>query len=231
MLALDRQDRRPLRAGLPGSRGPRRRRRDREPDHGALAEDLAEDHDPRIGTSPATGCGLDGNAGALLQRHHAVGGAAGECLAHAAGPLHLDPLVGGVVAQAEVQPGIVLREVAGAGLDLARQPPVADGRRTRAPRSRRGCRTDPPTQRTSSQFFCGPKFFSRLGRAPMLLTTTSSDPSLSRSPTAEPRDDHGSLKAGPGRCRDVLELAAADVPVTAAAAGGSRISGSARPPG
>src|SRR5918996_1010711 len=83
--------------------------------------------DGALGASAATRLAVRGRrALTLLQDHDAIGGAAREGPPRAAGPLHLDPLVRGVVGQAEVQARVVLREVAGAGLDLTGEPALAD---------------------------------------------------------------------------------------------------------
>src|SRR5690349_18228341 len=63
-----------------------------------------------------------------------------------------------------------------------------------------------PRHWTRSQFFLSPKFFSRLGRLPRLLMTTSSEPSLSRSPAAEPLDDHAAMIPEPAASDRSLNL-------------------------
>ena len=59
-----------------------------------------------------------------------------------------------------------------------------------------------------------PKFFSSDGRAPMFgAITISSVPSLSRSPAAAPRDDHGSVTPAPEVFRVSLNFPASDIPI------------------
>src|SRR5215471_15792240 len=75
---------------------------------------------------------------------------------------------------------------------------------TRAPTASRLHLT--PRHSTSSQFFLVPKFLSKLGRSPRLLITTSSAPSLSRSPAADPREDHGLLIPSPAESERSLNF-------------------------
>ena len=124
-----------------------------------------------------------------------IGGAARESFAFAGGPADLNRLVGGccrpvrnAAADHSARGSSILR----AHRRATNGPPPA---RARARRWRR--RPTVPAHCTISQFCRGAKFFSSDGRSPMLLTTISREPSLSRSPTADPRDDRKSLSAGP----------------------------------
>ena len=57
---------------------------------------------------------------ALHDAHNLIARAAGKRFARAARPLHLDAIERGAVAQAEMKAGVVLRNISGAGLNLAR---------------------------------------------------------------------------------------------------------------
>src|ERR1700678_927515 len=100
----------------------------------------------------------------------------------------------GGVAHAEVDSEISLGDVVSPTADLIDLLPLAHLKR----QSRTdGGRPEAVTARTSRALPLAPKFFNKEGGSKRLTTTTSCEPSLSRSPTAIPRDACFAVMPGP----------------------------------
>ena len=128
-------------------------------------------------------------------------------------PAHLERIDRRPSLEAEVQAGVVLREVASAAAPLVPLDEIAGATVTTAPSALRFDVRAGEIDRRGSCWRFPPSLRSSVGAPSRSLMTTSRSPSLSRSPNAAPRLTRGRAERRPGVLADLGERAVATIPI------------------